>query len=129
MTQRAFGSSLNHRPVSHRIAERDANFDHRRAGVIKFENQLAGGIQIRVAGRDEGNEALLPVLLQPRKRFGDSTQNTFTTEDTEKTEKPSLTMVSPLIPCEPLCPLWFIYSRRRVARERYRYPCRRDPTN
>src|SRR5712692_1222868 len=81
MTQSAFGSSLNHRPIRHRIAERHAELDHRRADSRQFNDQLACRFQIRIAGGDEGNEAFLPFLFQPRERFGNSGQNIFTTED------------------------------------------------
>jgi hypothetical protein len=58
MAQGALRSSLNHRPVSDRIAERDAELDDACTTACQFENQVTGSREIRVAGNDERNEAL-----------------------------------------------------------------------
>ena len=74
MSQGALRSSLNHRPVSHRIAERDTEFDDARANACEFENQIAGSVQIRIAGGDERNEALATFAFELLECLCDSGQ-------------------------------------------------------
>ena len=83
MTQRTFGSALNDRSISHRIGERDAKLNQRRAYAREFDDQFSSSFKIRVAGRDERDEAFLAFSFERIEFFSDSTQKEFTTEDTE----------------------------------------------
>src|SRR5687768_2969225 len=58
MTQGALRGSLNHRPVSDRIAERHAELDYAGTSACRFKNQVTRCGEIRVAGGDERNETL-----------------------------------------------------------------------
>ena len=72
MKQGAFRSTLNDRPVGHRIGERHAQFNQRRASRGQFNDQIMSCFEIRIAGRDEGNETATLVAFEERKGFGDA---------------------------------------------------------
>ena len=57
MLQRALAGPLDHRPVGHRIAERNAQFDHVRAGVDRGQHDVARGREIGIAAGDVGDES------------------------------------------------------------------------
>src|SRR5205823_381405 len=57
MSQRALRCSLNHRPVGHRITKRHAKLYDARAHTRKLDEQLARRLKIRIARRDERNQA------------------------------------------------------------------------
>src|SRR5688572_31973682 len=74
MTQGALRGSLNHWPVSHRIAERHAELDDACTSARQFENQVKGSREIRVAGGDERNETLATFAFELFELCRDSTQ-------------------------------------------------------
>ena len=57
VTQRSLAGPLNHRPVSHRIAERNAQFNYLRAGVNGCQGDVQRGRKIGVAASEIGDES------------------------------------------------------------------------
>src|SRR5678816_1965043 len=58
---------LDYRAISNRVGKGNTDFDDVCAGAVERENELRGGFQVRVAGRDERNEGLSiggPELLE-----------------------------------------------------------------
>src|SRR5262249_42154629 len=72
MLQRAFGSALDHRAVGHWIAKGNTQLDERSAGAREFDNQLAGGFEIRIACGDERDEAFAVGAFEPGKCLCDA---------------------------------------------------------
>src|SRR5438552_12377614 len=58
MVQSASIRCLNYRAVGDRVAIRKADLNQAGATFRKLRDQKLGGLQIRIAGRDEGNESL-----------------------------------------------------------------------
>ena len=56
VTQGAFAGALDHRPVGHRIAERDAEFDDIRARFNGRESYVSRGRKIGIAAGEVGDE-------------------------------------------------------------------------
>ena len=57
LAQRSLAGPLNHRPVSHRIAERNAQFNDLRAGVNGCQSDVQRGRKIGVAASKIGDES------------------------------------------------------------------------
>src|SRR5438309_6893868 len=88
---------MNERGVGHRIAERHAQLDYRRALARKLNDQLAGCFQIRISRDDERDEAFPAFSFERSEFFGDSTQKEFTTEDTEGSQRSLWSSVSSVV--------------------------------
>ena len=64
VAQRSFAGALDHRSVRHRIAERNAQFDHIRAGVNGRESDVPRGREIGVAASEIGDERRMVLEAQ-----------------------------------------------------------------
>ena len=54
--QSPFAGPLDHRPVGHRVAEGDAEFDDIRTGINCREDDIARGREVGIAAGDVGDE-------------------------------------------------------------------------
>ncbi len=57
MLQRPFAGALDHRSVGHRIAERNAEFDHISTRVDRGQRNLARNFEAGIAARDVDHES------------------------------------------------------------------------
>ena len=57
VTQRSLAGALNYRPVSHRIAEGNAQFNYLRAGVDGCQGDVQRSRKIGVAASEIGDES------------------------------------------------------------------------
>ena len=72
VVQRPQAGGLDRRPVGHGIAEGHAQLDHIGAGRRQAFQDFQRGIEIRIAGGGEGDEAATAFLLQLGKALGDA---------------------------------------------------------
>src|SRR5205085_11831678 len=63
--------SLDYRAVRDRIAIRKADFNDVGAPACQLSNYQVGGIQIWVAGRNEGNKCATPLKPEPSEKIVD----------------------------------------------------------
>src|SRR6266508_4965573 len=104
--QRALRSPLNHRPVGHRVGERDAEFDHVRSRIGQREQQAFGRRQVWIARgdvRDEGFATFSPQLF---KFCGDASHIFESGRARERESEGSRERdISFLVSCYPALPL------------------------
>ncbi|MPN02541.1 hypothetical protein SDC9_149757 [bioreactor metagenome] len=67
--QSTLGSALDSRAVSHRIGERDAQFDHVGAGFDQGMHQWHGQVCARITRGDERNQRLAALAIQAFESF------------------------------------------------------------
>ena len=72
LRNRVFGRSLDHRPIGHRIGERDAQLDDVRTGLDQGVHQGNGRLGQRVARRDIRNERSATLACCARKGRSDA---------------------------------------------------------
>ena len=70
--QPALGRKLVDQAIRQRIAERDAQFEHIYADLVKCQRQLARGLQVRIACADVHDKPLLSLAPKPGKSFYDA---------------------------------------------------------
>jgi hypothetical protein len=63
MLKRAFGSSLDDGPVSHRVAEGDTQLNQRCPSTLEFQNQVDRRLKVWIASGDKGNESFVSFAI------------------------------------------------------------------